>query len=92
MFLSTLRLGCIFVLTHFAFAQSSSLSISPELITQCTAGVGRATLTWTSSGPGLVQVRIGDAHGAPMTGQEALSGSAQNGRLGHRWHGLRAGK
>lgn len=61
------------------FAQGSSLSVAPLVITQCVSGRGAATLSWKSPGPGLVQVRVGDAQGPAMTGREAPAGSAQTG-------------
>ena len=60
-------------------AQSPSLSIAPPVITECVAGRGSARLLGNSLGPGLVQVRIGDAQGPAMTGREAPAGSAQTG-------------
>jgi hypothetical protein len=58
--------------THF--------QISPEVITQCVAGIlGRAQLSWTTGDAGPVQVRVGSADGIPMTGWEPAKGSAETG-------------
>src|SRR4051794_26337334 len=68
-----------------AYAQNPTLSatpplsISPDIITRCVAGNGRATLTWNSGGPGFVQIRVGGPNGVPMTGLELSTGMAQTG-------------
>ena len=58
-----------------AFAQTS-FQIAPAVITSCSAaGLGRATLSWSTPGPGPVQVRVLSASGPPMTGFEPSRGS-----------------
>jgi len=59
------------------WAQVATLTISPPVITECRAGVGRAVLSWQAPGP--VQVRIGSATGSPLTGLEPAEGSASTG-------------
>jgi hypothetical protein len=55
------------------------LSISPASITECTNGLGRATLSWNAPNVSKVQVRIGDPAGPPMTGISDSTGSATTG-------------
>jgi hypothetical protein len=63
-----------------ALAQNSiDFVVQPSVITQCAAyGLGRATIWWSVNGPGPVKVLVGPS-GAPMTGPEPPSGSAQTG-------------
>ena len=67
--------GAILLLPALGQAQSR-LEISPALITQCGLyGLGRATLTWSSPGPGPVQVRIHGPQGPAFTGPADPAGS-----------------
>lgn len=72
--------GAILLLAVLGQAQSK-LEISPALITQCGGlyGLGRATLTWSSPGPGQVQVRVHSATGPTLTGPTSPAGSVETG-------------
>jgi hypothetical protein len=69
------------VLLAAAAAAQSKLEISPALITQCGGPyqLGRAKLTWSSPGPGLVQVRVHSPAGPTLTGPASPTGSAETG-------------
>ena len=60
-------------------ASAAEMAISPAVITDCTGGLGQATITWKNAGPGPVQVRLLKPNGAPMTGWDTPSGSAKTG-------------
>ena len=77
----SLKLFLVVLVLIAAPAQSqSNLQISPALITQCGLyGLGRATLTWTSPGPGQVQVRVHTPTGPTLTGPTVPVGSAETG-------------
>ncbi len=55
------------------------LTISPPAITDCTNGLGHATLSWNVPQNFRVQVRVGGTDGIPMTGLENHAGSADTG-------------
>lgn len=59
-------------------AFGAELSISPDPVTDCVAGAGRATLRWSGASAG-VDVRVGDAAGPSMTGPTGGSGEATTG-------------
>src|SRR5258706_6305560 len=77
----SLKLAVAMVVLIAAPSQSqSNLQISPALITQCALnGLGRATVSWTSPGPGPVQVRVNGPQGPEFTGPAGPSGSAETG-------------
>ncbi len=60
-------------------APAAEMTIAPALITRCISGVGQATISWSNAGPGLVQVRLFQASGPPITGWEPSEGSAVTG-------------
>jgi hypothetical protein len=61
-----------------AVASGATLSISPEVVYDCTNGMGRVTLTWAgASGP--VEVRVNGTRGTSMTGLAGPAGSASSG-------------
>lgn len=69
--------GAILLLVPLGQAQSR-FEISPALITQCGLyGLGRATLTWSSPGPGPVQIRVHGPQGPTLTGPTNPTGSAE---------------
>jgi hypothetical protein len=65
------------ILVAVSAAPAQILSISPAVITQCTNGLGRATLSWNSPLNTQVQIRVLARDGTPMTGLEPPNGSAQ---------------
>jgi hypothetical protein len=62
-----------------ALPGQSLLSISPAVITQCTFGHGRATVSWNAPQGAIVQIRIGSGDGVPMTGLTSAVGTAETG-------------
>ncbi len=56
----------------------AELSLSPDPVVDCVAGVGRATLRWSGASAG-VEVRVGDPSGPSMTGPTGGSGEATTG-------------
>jgi hypothetical protein len=72
-----MRLAFLYLVVCSAPAQI--LSISPTVITQCTNGLGKATLSWNSLINTQVQVRVLTHDGTPMTGLEPPNGSAETG-------------
>lgn len=69
----------LFILSAGLAASAASLSISPALITDCSNGLGKATLTWDNGSAATVQVRVGSREGTPFTGWAESPGSAETG-------------
>jgi hypothetical protein len=59
-------------------ASGATLTISPPVITNCTSGLGIATLTW-SGATGSPQIRVGQTNGPALSGILGASGSANTG-------------
>ncbi len=59
-------------------ASAATLSISPEVVYECTNGLGRATLSWADA-TGPVEIRVGSARGTSMTGLAGPAGTASTG-------------
>jgi hypothetical protein len=57
---------------------AATFTIAPETIYQCSFGLGRATLTW-SSALSTAQIRVGKPDGDAMTGFDGTSGAATTG-------------
>jgi hypothetical protein len=55
------------------------LTITPATITQCTNGLGHATISWNAPVGQRIRIRVLSATGIPMTGLENATGSAQTG-------------
>lgn len=74
--------GTVTVLTLLSVlapvADGATLTLSQDPVTDCTNGLGRATLRW-SGGSGPVEVRIGGAAGPTMTGLTGPSGESATG-------------
>jgi hypothetical protein len=58
---------------------AQTLAVDPQPITDCQAGVGRATLRWSGPEGRLVQVRVNSATGPATTGLEAPNASMMTG-------------
>ena len=72
----TRLLGLALALT--ASAAGVTMSISPELVTECNGSLGQVSLAWTqASGP--AEVRVGSPQGPSMTGLLGPDGSAMSG-------------
>ncbi|MEO8663502.1 MAG: hypothetical protein ABI693_33915 [Bryobacteraceae bacterium] len=55
------------------------VTITPTTLTQCTNGLGHATIAWNAPAGQRVRVHVLSATGPPMTGLENAAGSAQTG-------------
>jgi len=57
-------------------AAAPAIRVVPEVLTSCRNGLAQASITWNSEGVSPVFVYVGEA---PMTGPEAMTGTARTG-------------
>ena len=70
-----MRFALIVLTFSTAFAQTT-ITFDPPLVTHCnSSALGSGTVSWSSDGPGQVQVRIGAVDGTSLTGLVSPQGS-----------------